>query len=64
MERLAAEMEAEEKAEFKPIYEQFTEDEKERYQDMQDADDSTRIGMIMTYEESGRDIKQVRIMLD
>jgi hypothetical protein len=63
MERLAAEMLAEEKAEFKPIYEQFTEDEKERYQDMQDADDSTRIGMIMTYEESGRDIKQVRIML-
>jgi hypothetical protein len=63
MERLAAEMEAEEEAEFEPIYEQFTEEEKERYHDMQDKDDSTRIAMIMTYEESGQNIEEVRTML-
>ena len=63
MERVAAEMEAEEAAEFEPIYEQFTEEEKERYEEMQRKDDSTRIGIIMTYEESGHNIEEVKIML-
>ena len=62
MERLGEEMEAEEEAEFEPIYEQFTEDEKERYTAMQEKDDSTRIAMIMTYEESGHDMEEVRKM--
>lgn len=62
MERLGEEMEAEEVAEFDPIYEQFTEDEKERYNAMQEKDDSTRIAMIMTYEESGHDMEEVRKM--
>jgi hypothetical protein len=64
MERLAAEMEAEEVAQFEPIYEQFTEEEKVIYNAMQYEDDSTRIGMIMTYEESGGDMNEVRKMLD
>ena len=64
MERLAEEMEAEEVAEFEPIYAQFTEDEKVIYNAMQYKDDSTRIGMIMTYEESGEDIDEVKKMLD
>ena len=62
MERLGEEMEAEEVAEFEPIYEEFTEDEKERYTAMQEKDDSTRIAMIMTYEESGHDMEEVRKM--
>lgn len=63
MERLAAEIVAEEEAEFEPIYAQFTEEEKERYHEMQDEDDSTRIGMILTYEESDQNIDEVRTML-
>ena len=31
---------------------------------MQREDDSTRIGMIMTYEESGEDMEEVRKMLE
>jgi len=64
MKRVAAEMEAEEAAEFVPIYAQFTEEEKEIYHAMQREDDSTRIGMIMTYEESGHNIDEVKTMLD
>lgn len=64
MKQLAAEMDAEEVAEFEPIYAQLTEEEQERYEEMQYNDDSTRIGMIMTYEESGRNIGEVRKMLD
>ena len=63
MERLAAEMEAEEVKEFDPIYDEFTDEEKEKYHAMQAKDDSTRIAMIMTYEESGQDIEEVRNML-
>jgi len=64
MERLGEEIEAEEVAEFKPIYAEFTEEEKEIYEAMQSQDDSTRIGMIMTYEESGHDMEEVRKMLE
>ena len=64
MERLAAEMEAEEEEAFQPIYDQFTQEEKEMYHAMQDDEASTRIGMIMTYEESGYDIDEVRKMLN
>ena len=63
MERLAEEIEAEEVANFAPIYAEFKEKEKEKYEAMQSQDDSTRIGMIMTYEESGHDMEEVRKML-
>jgi len=64
MERLGAEIEAEEADAFQPIYEQFTEKERDIYNRMQREDDSTRIGMIMTYEESGEDMEEVRKMLE
>jgi hypothetical protein len=64
MERLAAEMESEEEEAFQPIYDQFTQEEKEMYHAMQDDEASTRIGMIITYEESGYDIDEVRKMLN
>ena len=63
MERLAEEIEAEEVANFAPIYAEFKEKEKEKYEAMQSQDDYTRIGMIMTYEESGHDMEEVRKML-
>lgn len=63
MEQLASEMEAEEEKAFEPIYDKFTEEEKKKYERMQDTDDSTRIGMIMTYSESGEDIEEVKRML-
>jgi len=64
MERLAEEMEKAEEEAFQPIYDQFTQEEKEMYHAMQDDEESTRIGMIMTYEESGYDIDEVRKMLN
>jgi len=64
MKRIAQEIEEAEVAEFKPIYAKFTEEEKEKYEAMQSQDDSTRIGMIMTYEESGEDMEEVRKMLE
>jgi hypothetical protein len=63
MKRIAQEIEEAEVAEFKPIYAKFTEEEKEIYEAMQSQVDSTRIGMIMTYEESGHDMEEVRKML-
>ena len=62
-EKIAARIEQEEKEAFQPIYEKFTEEEKERYHKMQHEDDSTRIAMIMTYEESGHDIHEVKTMM-
>ena len=64
MERLGAEMEAEEAAEFEPIFAQFTEEEQERYRAMQEEDDSTRIAIIMTYGDPEGGIEEVRKMLD
>lgn len=60
-EKIAARIEAEEVAAFEPIYDQFTEEEQRIYREMQREDDSTRIGMILTYEESN--INEVRKML-
>lgn len=62
--QLSEEMEAYEEKTFEPIYAQFTEEEKEIYHAMQYTDDATRIGMIMTYEESGQDINEVKTMLE
>jgi ribosomal protein S18 acetylase RimI-like enzyme len=59
--QLSEEMEADEEEAFKPIYAKFTKEEKEKYDAMQDADESLRIAMIITYEES--DIEEVRKML-
>ena len=59
--QLSEEMEADEEKAFEPIYEQFTPAEQKRYQELQFQDDSTRIAMIITYDES--DIKEVRKML-
>lgn len=60
-EKIAARIEAEEVAAFEPIYVQFTEEERRIYHEMQREDDATRIGMILTYEESN--IDEVRKML-
>jgi len=59
--QLSEEMEADEEKAFEVIYEQFTKEQQRRYRAMQDEDDSTRIAMIITYEES--DIDEVRKML-
>lgn len=61
--QLSDEMEADEEEAFQEIYIQFTPEQKTKYHAMQEADDSTRIAMIMTYEESGQDIREVRNML-
>jgi GNAT superfamily N-acetyltransferase len=61
--QLSEDMEADEAEAFKPIYKQFTEEQQRRYRAMQDEDDSTRIAMIITYEESGKNIEEVRKML-
>jgi hypothetical protein len=63
MERLAAEMESEEQEAFQVIFDQFKPEEQKRYHEMQLEDDSTRIGMIITYDESGEDMTEVRKML-
>ena len=60
---LSENMEADEQEAFQPIYDQFTEEEKEMYLAMQGDDESTRIAMIITYEESGHDIREVKTML-
>ena len=60
--QLSEEMEADEEKAFEPIYGQFTEEEKEKYRTMQDKDESLRIAMIITYEES--DIEEVKRMLE
>lgn len=59
--QLSEEMEADEEEAFKPIYGLFTLEEKEKYRTMQDKDESLRIAMIITYEES--DIEEVKRML-
>ena len=61
--QLSEVMEADEQEAFQPIYNQFTREEKEIYLAMQHDDDSTRIGMIITYDESGEDMDEVRKML-
>ena len=60
--QLSEEMEADKEKAFQPIYVQFTLEEKERYHAMQCNDNSTRIAMIITYEESN--IEEVKIMLE
>ena len=61
---LSEAMEADEEEAFQPIYDQFTPEEQERYRAMQEEDESTRIGMIMTYEDPEGGIEEVRKMLD
>ena len=60
--QLSEEMEADEEKAFEVIYEQFTPAERKRYEELQFEDDSTRIAMIITYEESGEDMDEVRKM--
>ena len=61
--QLSEEMEADEEEAFQEIYDQFDSKQKAKYHAMQEEDDSTRIGMIITYDESGQDIREVRKML-
>jgi len=60
---LSEAMDADEEEAFQPIYDQFKPEEQKRYHEMQLEDDSTRIGMIITYDESGEDMTEVRKML-
>jgi len=67
-EKIKIKIEEEEAANFQPIYEQFTQEEQKIYRAMQKDDDSTRIGMIFTYEEAeeiepGTGIIEVRKMV-
>ena len=59
--QLSEEMEADEEKAFQPIYDLFTLEQKERYRAMQAEDESLRIAMIITYEESN--IEEVKKML-
>ena len=63
-EKIAARIEKEEEETFQEIYDQFTPEEQESYRLMQAEDESTRIGMIMTYEDPEGGMEEVRKMLD
>jgi len=61
MREISEQIEREEIKAFEEIFIQFDSVEKAKYHAMQDDDDSTRIGMILTFEDGGMD--EVRKML-
>jgi hypothetical protein len=59
---MSAKMEDDEEEAFQPIYEKLSRKEQKEYHKQQEEDDSTRIALIITYEEAG--IEEVKRMLN